>query len=719
MSLYSKMRMIIPFFRSFTIYLLFFSLILVEIYLFSTDKKELNLLVITVDTLRADHTGVYGYNKIETPNIDSLGKNGVLFSQAYCHVPLTLPSHCSLFTGTLPIFHGVRDNGYRMPSFNVTLAEISKKNGYRTAAFVGAFPLDSRFGLDKGFDVYDDFYGSKNVVRDLSFIERRAEEVNKKAFEWIDRNKNNKFFIWVHYFDPHAPYEPPSPFNNAYVGRKYDGEIAYTDKAIGKLLEKLNQLKLTDKTLIILTSDHGEGLGEHNEKTHGIFIYDSTLRVPLIFYNPKIFPENRIVSDQVGLIDVMPTVLDLMGWNHIPDMQGRSLKSAMLEGNSLPDKNCYIESVAAMMDRNWAPLQGIRTEKWKYIDAPMPELYDLKNDPKEDNNILKENPEIVQHLRKELQNAIRSHSSPHSSRVSKAKMDEDTREKLMSLGYIRGRTIGSEAERPDPKTMIEVDNMFNEAIIASETGKLEAASLLYDRILRKQPNFIIGYEYASYNYYKMGKMGEAISLLEKAVIKNLTNNSLLAKLGLYYQEAGKLEESIEVLEKVIEQDKNYAEAHNYLGVSYYKNEKFENAIDSFKKSIALDTNYAMAMNNLGNCFLALKEYDLSIEQYKKAISVDHDLASAFNGLGVAYYRQGLIKEALHNWEKSLELDLQQTDTLYNLGRVYLRIGDKQKALHYFELFIQTASPQKYGKDIEEVKQVIGRLKKELHAVIKK
>ncbi len=699
-------------------YLIIIILILGKTPALSDLGDTLNLLVITIDTLRADHTGIYGYEKIKTPHIDRLGQKGVIFSNAFCHVPLTLPSHCSLFTGNLPLHHGVRDNGYRLPSFNLTLAEIMKDKGYKTAAFVGAFPLDSRFGLNKGFDVYDDFYGSKNIVRDLSFIERKAEEVNKNALDWITNNKNERFFVWIHYFDPHAPYEPPSPLDQDYAGREYDGEIAYTDHVIGELLDRLDRLRLWEKTLIVLTSDHGEGLGEHREKTHGIFIYDSTLRVPLIFHSPRVLPENKVVSDQVGLIDVMPTVLDLMGWDHIPDMQGKSLRSAMLEGASLPNKACYIESVAAMMDRNWAPLQGIRTREWKYIDAPIPELYGLLSDPKEEINILNQKPEIAKRLKEQLKGLIHSSSSSLSSDVLKGRMDEETRRKLMSLGYITGRSVGSDEERPDPKTMIELDNLFNEAIIASETGNLELADLMYKEVLQKQPNLIMAYEYASYNYYKMGKLDDALELLEKAAKMDDTNNPLLARLGLYYQEAGKLEKSIETLERVVQQDNNYAEAYNYLGVSYFKTGQVEKAIHAFKRSISLDKNYAMAMNNLGNCYLAQKEYDSAIAVYQKTISVDDRLASAFNGLGVAYYRQGLVEKALDSWEKSIELDPQQTDTLYNLGRVYLRMGQKHKALHFFELFIKTASPQEYRKDIEEVRQVIERLKKELKEKIR-
>lgn len=694
--------------------LFFSSYSLTEEVSFPFEQEDFNLLIITIDTLRADHLGIYGYDRIETPNIDALGRNGVIFSQAYCHVPLTLPSHCSLFTGTLPLFHGVRDNGYRLPESNITLAQIMKRNGYKTAAFVGAFPLDSRFGLDRGFDVYDDLYGSKNVVRDLSFIERKAEEVNNSAINWIVQNKEKKFFIWLHYFDPHSPYEPPPSYSRAYAGREYDGEIAYTDMIIGEFIKKLNQLQLTDHTLIVLTSDHGEGLGDHNETTHGIFIYDSTLRVPLIFHNPKKLPKNRVVNDQVGTIDVLPTVLELMGIKKNPEIQGRSFKSALSKGKLTSDKFIYVESVAAMMDRNWAPLQGIRTEEWKYIDAPIPELYDLRSDTKEEVNLVERKPDITALLKKKLQNAIKDYSSRDSSRMFGAEIDEETREKLMSLGYITGRKIQGGSQRPDPKTMIEIDNTFNAAIIASETGKLEAAQKLYEHVLNIQPNFIMGYEYAAYNYYKMGKINEAIHLLEKAVELKLTTDSILARLALYYQEAERIGDSIEILEKLTQQSCDYAEAINYLGVSYFKSNQLIKAIDSFKKALVLDNDYAMAMNNLGNCYLAQKNYDLAKTEFEKAISMDDRLASAHNGLAVVFYRKGAIEKALLSWEKSLELEPRQADTLYNLGRVYLRLGDIKKSLHYLESFLKTASPQKYEQDIIEVKQVVERLKKELY-----
>ncbi|HZX10240.1 MAG TPA: sulfatase-like hydrolase/transferase [Acidobacteriota bacterium] len=678
-----------------------------------SDPPKLNVLIITIDTLRADHLGVYGYEKIRTPHIDRLGKEGILFSLAYCPVPLTLPSHCSLFTGTLPVFHGVRDNGYPIPPSLTTLSEIFKDQGYNTAAFVGAFPLDSRFGLDKGFEVYNDFYKSKDRIRDLSFVERKAEAVNESALEWIKQNKDNPFFAWIHYFDPHSPYDPPAPYNIQYKRREYDGEIAYTDQIIGELLKTLEEQNLIEKTLIILTSDHGEGLGEHNEKTHGIFIYDSTLRVPLIFYNPKVLPEHRVINEPVSLIDIMPTVLDLMGFSQPLDIQGKSFRTNLFGKKIHHREYFYIESVAAMLDRNWAPLQGIRTDNWKYIHAPIPELYHMKKDPQELNNIIEKHPETAKKLEARLKEMIENFSSPHSTHVFQTDMDRETKEKLGALGYVRLNVQPNGENLPDPKNMIEVDNLFNEAIIASETGKLALAHQLYQKLLNKQSNFIIGYEYASYNLYKMGKINKAIELLEKAVHQNLITKSLLARLGLYYQEAGRIKESIEILERVVQNHKDYAEAFNYLGVSYFKANQMSKAVACFQKSLSLDKHYAMAMNNLGNCYLSLEEYDQAEQNYKQAISVDPGLDSPYNGLGVVYYRKGKINKSIEQWEKSLQINPRQADTLYNLGRVYLNQGNKKKALEFLERFVNQASPYKYKEDIEEVRKVIEKLKKEL------
>jgi len=681
--------------------------------LFSGQAKKFNLLLVTIDTLRADHVGIYG-GQAETPVLDKLARRGVMFTRTYTHVPLTLPSHCSLLTGTIPPVHGVRDNGFRFTRPNKTLAEILKNNGYVTAAFVGAFPLDSRFGLDKGFDLYDDNYGSRNLQRDLSFVERKAEEVTRRASTWLESNKDKHFFLWLHYFDPHAPYEPPPPFDHSYRGREYQGEIAYTDKMLGELLSKLDSLGLTEKTLIIVTSDHGEALGEHQEKTHGIFIYDSTMRVPLILFNQKLLPSGRVITDLTGLSDVFPTALDLLNIGvSNKEIQGRSLKATILKKKKLDARDIYIESVGAMFDRNWAPLQGLISKKWKYIEAPQPELYDLEKDPQELNNLYEKEPGMTGQLRKKLSDLMSSEDFQLLAKVERPPMDRETDEKLRSLGYIAGGKIKVNENRPDPKTMIEIDNLFNEAIILSESGRLEEAESIYKTLLEKQPNLAIGYEYAAYNLYKMGNLTEAISLLRQALSLNLATASIKARLGLYLQEAGEIQESIDLLRAAVEDDPNYAEAYNYLGVSYFKAGDLGQAEVAFKKALELDTDYAMAYNNLGNVHLAQRRFSEAIAAFNKSIFIDPQLPAAYNGLGVTYYNQGEVSSAWTCWKKALDLDPKQADAAYNLGRTLLKSGNKEEALKYLELFLEIAPEQKYNQDIKQVRSVVERLKQEI------
>ncbi len=677
------------------------------------ESRSLNLIVITIDTLRADHVGAYGYKDIETPHIDGLAQEGVVFFKAFTPAPLTLPAHCTLFTGKLPLAHMVRDNGFRVPKSDRTLAEIAGKNGYATAAFIGAFPLDSRFGLDRGFDVYDDHYGSR-VVPEMAFLERRADQVNKNAVEWISDNSHRPFFAWIHYFDPHAPYDPPSPFAEEYNRRPYDGEIAYTDHVLGKLLEALDQAGLRKNTLIILTSDHGEGLGEHGERTHGIFIYDSTMRVPLIISLPNILPQGLEIDSQVGLVDIMPTILDFLGWEAPPGLQGRSLVP-MISGAEPPSQApLYMESMAPLLGRNWASLQAIRTDEWKYIDAPIEELYDLKNDSGETINVIEEHPGQAGRLRRILNTMIEEKSSPLLEQQAGREIDADTKRKLSSLGYIRGGGAHKTSEeKPDPKTMITLNNLFNDAVKASESGHPEKANDLFEKILRQQPDFVIGYEYAAHNLHSMGRIQEAIRLLEKAVEEDFATGAILSRLGIYYQEAGRLEESLRVLNKALTINPHDAEAHNHLGVSLYQSGRIEDAVSAFQKALSLDKSYAMAMNNLANCHLALKRIDQAMVEYEKAIEVDERLASAHNGLAVVFYRKGRAGEALKFWEKSVELDPSQAEPFYNLGRVHLQQGDKKKALRFLELYLQKAGSQPHLDDIEEVKEVVERLKKEL------
>jgi arylsulfatase A-like enzyme len=396
---------------------------------------RLNLLFVTLDTTRADHIRCYGYKNIKTPNIDHLAKEGCLFEKAFTPVPITFPSHASMLTGLYPPTHGIRNNAtYALSESVVTLPELLKERGYKTAAFVSAYVLDRRFGLDQGFDIYDDDLET-HVEPKLQQKERRAETVTQAAIKWLDGVGEESFFLWVHYFDPHDAWSPPPPYSKDYVQNPYDGEIAYADDWLGKLLNKLEKLKLTENTLIVLAGDHGEGLGDHHEKTHGIFIYDATLRVPLIFSCPRILPKSKRISSLVRLIDITPTILEIMAYKIPEHIQGVSLSPFILGKTKNMKLELYCETFYPKSTHNWSPLKGLRTDTWKYIEAPIKELYELDKDPDEKTNLFDKEKDQAQRMTNRFAKLIQEIRTEETASTTLA-MDEDTKEKMRSLGYI-------------------------------------------------------------------------------------------------------------------------------------------------------------------------------------------------------------------------------------------------------------------------------------------
>ena len=355
--------------------------VLVYVLVFRPGKRQggpsgpaaYNILLITLDTTRADHLGCYGYEKAGTPHLDGLARGGVRFARAYCPAPLTLPAHCTIMTGVEPAAHGVRNNGHHLAPATRTLAEGLKEAGYATSAFVSSFSVDSRFGLDRGFDVYDDTFSPDMPYKTLN-AERRAEQTLVRFSRWLDKNGGRRFFSWVHFYDPHWPYDPPSPFKERFPGRPYDGEIAYMDDQVGALLDGLRERGLLERTIVVVAGDHGEGLGEKVEMGHGIFLYEETLRVPLIMNNPAAFPRPRVVESQVRLVDLAPTILDVLGFgDRAAAMKGRSLVSR-IEGKGGEDLDALVETVYPRENFGWSELVGLVSGGWKYVQSPRPEI---------------------------------------------------------------------------------------------------------------------------------------------------------------------------------------------------------------------------------------------------------------------------------------------------------------------------------------------------------
>src|SRR3981081_514121 len=346
-------------------------------------KPQLNVVIITIDTLRADHLGCYGYRKSKPPNIDALAADGARFTRAFTAVPVTLPSHTAMLTGTYPMLSGMHDfSGNKLSPQQPTLATVLKQSGYVTGAVVASAVLDSRFGLNNGFDFYYDHFDFNRLQEsNLEEMERPGNVVADVTLDWLEKNYKNTFLLWMHLYDPHYPYRPPAPYSEQYKDRLYDGEIAFADAQIGRLIAFLKAKDLYRNTIIVLTGDHGESLGEHGERTHGFFVYNATLHVPVIIHLPQATSSVKTISAVVSLVDLIPTVLQVLKVDPPAQAQGRSLLPLMMAKTEEESRSIYAETFLPRLHFNWSELRSVETEKYKFIEAPRPELYDLSRAP--------------------------------------------------------------------------------------------------------------------------------------------------------------------------------------------------------------------------------------------------------------------------------------------------------------------------------------------------
>ncbi|HEV8608484.1 MAG TPA: sulfatase, partial [Thermoanaerobaculia bacterium] len=443
-----------------------------------------DVLLVTIDTLRADSVGFAGNRRVETPVLDRLAARGVVFANAHAHNVVTLPSHANILTGLYPYQHGIRDNtGFRLDASTPTLATMLKEKGYATAAFVGAFPLDSRFGLARGFDVYDDRYPRGKTPLDFEMPERPASEVIPAALSWWNEKRSSPKFLWVHLYDPHAPYRPPAPFAERYRANEYLGEIAATDAALAPLLDPISSATASP-ALVIVTSDHGEALGDHGEETHGLFAYEATLHVPLVVCFPgKVAP--RASTEFVRHVDIVPTVLEAVGIAKPAALSGASLLTA-----SKTPRETYFEAFSTALNRGWAPLRGRIADGTKYVDLPVPELYDLAADPAESRNLAADRPDVLRRLARSLP---AESELGHASR-SPAAPEEVTR--LRSLGYLSGSAAVKKryTVEDDPKNLVAIDRRLHESVDLYQRGKLPEAIRIARAVLRERPGMEAGYE---------------------------------------------------------------------------------------------------------------------------------------------------------------------------------------------------------------------------------
>ena len=663
-------------------------------------SPDQNVLLITIDTLRGDALGAYG-GAAATPNLDRLAAEGLRFTFAHAHAVVTLPSHSSILTGRNPFEHGVRDNaGYRLAESARTLAEAARENGFATGAFVGAFPLDRQFGLSQGFDVYDDVAGTEVAPSDFAFAERRAEEVVTVARDWISRQQK-PWLAWVHVFDPHSPYAPPEPFARQYAGNPYAGEVAYTDSALGPLLELARGGPRP--TTVLVTADHGEGLGDHNEATHGVFAYESTLRVPLVVAQVGGSHVGRgIVSDlPVRHIDIVPTITALTGIS-MPDLPGRNLLTAV--AGEREERTTYFEAMTAMLKRGWAPLRGVIVGREKYIDLPIEELYDLDEDPEERTNRVASSSERTR--------TLASHLKALGPTMPGEQVDEnaDVRARLQSLGYLSGSAPRKAAytEEDDPKRLIDVDRLMIQGIELHRSGRSGEAIDAYRRVIARRPDMGLAYRRLAYIQWETGAAGEAIGTLREALARNGPDVDIEIRLGVYLAETGTSAEAIPMLERATTAAPNNADGLNALGIAYARAGRPADASATFKRILAIDPRNAYALENLGTVHLGNGDLGAAAEAFEAALVHAPRSSRAHAGLGVIASQQGRIDDAIAAWGKAVELDPRNFDALFNLANTLIRVGRSAEARPFVTRFVQTAPRGFYGPDIARFQAWLGQ-----------
>jgi arylsulfatase A-like enzyme/Tfp pilus assembly protein PilF len=672
--------------------------------------SDRNVLLITIDTLRGDALGCDG-GPARTPNIDALAAGGLRFSFAHAQAVVTLPSHASILTGLYPYQHGYRENsGFRLTPGIQTLASRLKTGGFSTGAFVGAFPLDARFGLTPGFDIYDGRFDDVNSGAEFLLPERPAPVVVDRAVKWI-QHQDSRWFAWVHVYDPHAPYY---------------GEVAATDLALAPLLAAARGS--SRPTLVVLTGDHGESLGEHGELTHGLFAYESTLRVPLIISelstgaqraqrtqeDPSFFARfagfafqrsvSAEVSDQPARhIDIVPTILDVLAMALPPDLPGHSLRTrADRDGGG--SRASYFEAMESMLDFGFAPLDGVVVGREKYIRLPLPELYDLAADRAEGSNLIERAAERARVLAARLADF---HAAPPGTPRPES---PEVTARLRSLGYVSGAAAPKAryTEQDDPKRLVEIDRLMHEAVALDDEGKLGDAIGRYRQILAKRPDMMAASRHLAFDLWRVGDSPGAVTALRDAFKASPPTAGAKIQLGTYLSEAGQPASAIELLREAVAAEPTL-DALNALGIAYARNGRARDALATFARSLEIDPGSAMTFENMGAVHLDAGRLADARHAFEQAIAANAESSQGHAGLAMVAIRQGDRKTAIARWERAVALQPSNFDALYDLSVQLAQDGQMAAAKRYMEQFVRTAPRGQYGKDIDKLAEALRRM----------
>ena len=614
-----------------------------------------NVLLISIDTCRADHFGCYGYESDTTPNIDAVAAEGILFENVISPIPQTLPAHSSMLTGTIPPYHGVHENvgGFLDDESNIPLAEILKDAGFATGAAISASVLDHQLGIHQGFDTYDDHFEAP--VQGHHGQERRAGETTRVALDWLEQHKAERFFFFLHYYDPHTTYEPPEPFASQFGPDSYDGEIAYTDHCIGQVLAKLRELGQEDSTLVIITADHGEMLGEHGELTHTYFIYQGAIKVPLIFKLPGQSKAARIKSI-VGIVDIVPTVCGLLGIEPPAPVEGVDL-SAGIRGKKIAskDRSLFCESLTPT-NYKANSLLGIVNDRFKYIQTTRPELYDLVADHAEASNLVAQQPRQALIMQEELAQML-ERSVRQVSPDSETGVDHQTIERLQSLGYIGGAVTDDfsfDQTKEDPKDLLEYHALVEKMIHSFMHKEYDRVEMIAEQMIQQRPDLATPYE-------KLGLMALRQDDYSKAIVH---------------------------FQKVIEMIPDHGWANHKLGLAHLAIEDYDQAIQVFDKLIG-DLDGEPGPNSRvdvgpymdrGMAYLGKGDYDRAVQDFDRVIQLDPQRATAYNNRGTANVHQGNIDRAIRDFDQAIELDPRHAEAHHSRGAVYARKRDFHRAV---------------------------------------
>jgi arylsulfatase A-like enzyme/Tfp pilus assembly protein PilF len=657
------------------------------------DGRDFNVIVITLDTTRADHLGCYGCRDVETPTIDGFAARGVRFEHCYAQTPLTLPSHTTLFTGTLPLFHGIRDNGgFFVPEKLKTMAELFKDKGYETGAFIAAYVLDSKWGLNQGFDTYYDKFDMGKFKRiSLGTVQRPGNEVLDQALPWLEERKDKRFFTWLHLYDPHTPYDPPPPYDKLYPNHPYLGEIAFADSQLGRLWHWLESNDLLRKTFIVFAGDHGESLGEHEEQSHGFFIYQATIHVPLIIVTP--FPKLQgLVSPEVtGLVDVLPTVCDMAGLPVPSEVQGKSLLPAFFGRRRKENPLVYSETYYPRFHYGWSDLKAVQDSRYKLILAPVPELYDVVADPREEKNLVYLEKRVYERLNAEAE-AFIGRASRNAYETDFSKVDEETREKLSALGYVgsfadpaklKGKKLGN------PKEKIGVFNELSRAREMGLDGKVEEAVRIIQGIIATDPDVTDAYFSIGNIYFQAQRYKDAIQYFEQALGRKPDDSFAAINIALAYEAMGKFEEAEKFLLGYME--KGFADSQFYfmLGNMNYIQKKYDQAIPYFEKCLASNTESGGSYSLLGAIYIVKDDLPRAEECLRKAFEINPRLNNLHYFMAELAEKRGRMAEAEAEYLKELEVSPKHFKSMYNLARVYRTLGDEANEYVYLEKCLKT------------------------------